>query len=227
MGADEKDEDEAAESDCNPVEETVDAIEALKSSAEASDCDVVLAPREINQEDNKQRSDDTEFCRSELAVGELELVFENRADVGVSGDCKIGNQHKQSHIHPHDRGESCADTHHDDGEYVDVVVDEEAVDRPLRMPHAGHRAVETVTIPVQKQSEHREPHPVEIDVGKSKTNRAEYCTQSSYGSQHIRRCPNRLAFCKPYQSLFLHSVEQRSLDSCRFFVSHNVCLLFF
>ena len=164
----------------------------------AENVEFLLAPAAVHVNSVEQYHDEAELRGAEAAVSQAELALQYGADVGVDRQAQVARQHQHGNVELEDRRQSGADAHDADGDGVESVVDEEAVDGPLRLAHARQRAVKAVAVPVDDKPERRYPKVVDVIVAQEEAYCANHSSGHSDERQHVRRHPSRLPVGQPY-----------------------------
>ena len=95
----------------------------------------------------------SQFGRPHLGIGESELVLEVRIDIDGYGQRQICGQNHEGDVHVDHRRNTDSYEHQGFIDTVDIMVDEETVERPLLIPDSGESPVKRISEPVDDESE--------------------------------------------------------------------------
>lgn len=102
----------------------------------------------VNQDDNQSQLGGAQFT-----VGKQEFALDDGRDIGINRKYQVTGQYQHGYIEAEHRRQAGTDAHDADGDGIERVVDEEAVDGALRITHTCQRTVEAVAVPVDEQTQ--------------------------------------------------------------------------
>ena len=80
--------------------------------------------------------------------------------------------------------------------------------------NAGNRTVERIAEPVDKKTTYRQPKPIDIEIGKHKSESHQEGAKDTEPSHHVAAHPSRKMVGQPDQGFLLYTVQQRGLNTC-------------
>lgn len=145
-----------------------------------------------------QDKEQPELRRSHAPICQPELPLQDGINIGINGQTQIPGKDEQRHVHVEEGGKPGSQEYHAGGDGIQRMVNEEAVNRSLRVPRSCQRAVQTVAIPMDDQPKRGKPQETDIPVGKPASKHIECGAGNTDVGQDVRSHPLWLSLCQPY-----------------------------
>lgn len=156
--------------------------------------------------------------RADFAIGDLEYPPEVRVDVRADGQHKISDDDQQGHRHMHERGEAQAQADDQNGNGIYIVVHIKAVQRPFDLAEPCQASVQTVSEPVDQESQGSQPQKTIPVMTKKISQSGHERTHDTDPGQMVGRDFHRQNTYKKVKEFFFDPPEERFRDPFRFFL---------